>query len=684
MKSLEVSASLNLSPTHIMLPNKRFSGNTAFLATLGVLPLLTLPTLAQVAAPTPTDTPVSAAHGSGSGPYKAVLERLQAKWMDMGNRKPGLLKAPELLRPFLKPMPSDHEQAMEVKMTAPERESLARNATAAYQEPEVLSSKNGELKVSLVAAYAHNKIGDDPVFLRAYNGRLVGPTLRAKPGDKLRITLRNEMAPEAPPVGVMNKLNSFNTTNLHTHGLHVSPFGNSDNVLLTVEPQGCQDYEIIIPADHPCGTFWYHAHHHGSTAGNVASGMSGALIIEGGLDELPEIKAAQERVLVLNQIPYIYKNKIPDTDPPVVFNLPEGRVELEYADYIFGPGDWSTLGRFTTVNGVQLPVIRMRPGAMERWRIVDSGQREHIELKLMRSPGSNAEVPETLPFYEIAVDGLALGRVDKKDTVELWPGYRSDVLVRAPLVPGEYLLLDEQTAADKSMNGVAESRKHIARIIIEGEPVAKPLPLPPDASMASLRLPSIPDNQVTGAPQSATYGIIRVPTGGIAFTIDGKSFDMDSTRKLKLGDVSEWTLTSKNDVGAVSHPFHIHVNPFEVTSMKDANGVEQLKAPVWRDTVILNEGWTVKMRTRYEDFTGVFVQHCHILDHEDQGMMELVEIVPKTEALSGTTQPAKDKHELAKGSAAPLWKLVDGTGQQRSLNEFRGKPVVLFFFKGQA
>lgn len=655
-----------------------FSKATLSLAALLSLPLATHNLFAQVVPiPEPATPP---AHDSGArGPYADAMKKLRAEWEVLGTDKPPTAPMLRSVRPLLQPLPADQEQKAEALLTPPERESMARNASAKFVEPDVLQSRNGKMKVTLTAAYAHNKIGSDPVYLRAYNGQLVGPTLRAKPGDKLRITIRNDMPPEAAPIGVMNQLNSFNTTNLHTHGLHVSPFGNSDNVLLTIEPQGSQDYEIDIPSDHVAGTFWYHAHHHGSTAGNVASGMSGTLIIEGGLDNLPEIKAAKERVMVLNQIPYIYKNTIPDTDPPVTFDLPEGRIEMEYANYIFGPDDWGGLGRFTTINGVQLPVIRMRPGAIERWRLVDSGQREHIELKLMRSPGSNPKAPETLPFYEIAVDGLPLGKAEKIETVDLWPGYRSDVLVQAPLVPGEYLLLDEQTPAEKSMNGIAESRKHIARVIIEGRPLAKPMPLPSDASMAKFRLPSIPDDQVTG-PQTAAYGIIRTPTG-IAFTVDRKPFDMDRVRQLKLDDVDEWTLTSKNEVGPVSHPFHIHVNPFEVISMKDANGVEQLKSPVWRDTVILNEGWKVVMRTRYEDFTGAFVQHCHILDHEDQGMMELVEIVPKAGGVAARAQP---KQGLAIGSTAPAWALPDGTGKQRSLAEFQGKPAVLFFFKGQA
>ncbi|MDA1017147.1 MAG: multicopper oxidase domain-containing protein [Planctomycetota bacterium] len=136
---------------------------------------------------------------------------------------------------------------------------------------------------------------------------------------------------------------------------------------------------------------------------------------------------------------------------------------------------------------------------------------------------------------------------------------------------------------------------------------------------------SIKPQDVTGQ-QTASYGILQNP---FRFAIDGKSFDpARPPRQLKLGDVDEWTLTSKNNVGAVAHPFHIHVNPLEVISIKDPTGRETLAEPVWRDTIIIRGNWTVKFRTRYSRFTGKFVQHCHILDHEDQGMMEVVEVVP--------------------------------------------------------
>lgn len=159
---------------------------------------------------------------------------------------------------------------------------------------------------------------------------------------------------------------------------------------------------------------------------------------------------------------------------------------------------------------------------------------------------------------------------------------------------------------------------------------------------------------------------------------------METARQLKLGDVDEWTIRSVNDVGPVTHPFHIHVNPFEVTSIMAPDSanpgklVEQItNGPVWRDTVKIPGGGYVKMRTKYTDFIGTFVQHCHILDHEDQGMMQLIDIVDKNAPANASVRPVP-----AVDSAAPDFTLPDAEGQTHSLVDFQGKSTVVFFFKG--
>lgn len=606
-------------------------------------------------------------------------QTLNRKWQKLAQdqpQKPLLKLAPRSQGKLT--LPQLEKLELDAKTLAPQRESLARQTLNGYSDPEELRSLDGVLKVELVATYAKNFIGSDPVYLRSYNGNLVGPTLRAKPGDTLRVTVKNNLPTQPWQPDSMNTLHDFNTTNLHTHGLHVSPNGISDNVLIEVGPGATQDYEIVIPKDHTCGTYWYHAHRHGSTAGNVASGMSGALIIEGELDDVPEIKAAKERVMVLNQIPYIYKNTVDNgSGGTTTFDFPEGIIEEKLAGYIFGPGDWETLGRYTTVNGVQLPVIRMQPGQIERWRLIDSGQRETIDLQIIDPNGGPG-----LSFNEIAVDGLALGKTVKKDIVELLPGYRSDVLIQAPAKAGEYVLVDQATAS--GIDGQGEPLKYIARIVVEGDPV-KPMKLPTDAQMAKFRLPTLANAKID-LQQTSVYGILPA-ANGVVFTIDGKPFDMDSAKELLLGNTDEWTVSVKNG-GTINtgHPFHIHVNPFEVFSIVGPKNPEDPKSPqveqltdgpVWRDTIWVPNNGTVKFRTRYTDFIGTFVQHCHILDHEDQGMMELIDIKdPK--APVALNAPAVPK----KGAAVPAFSRPDAEGRLISEKDFAGQRHVVFLFKG--
>ena len=172
----------------------------------------------------------------------------------------------------------------------------------------------------------------DKVKLRSYQGKgvnpdlpFVGPQIEVYPGQTVRMTLHNELPADSTcPVrgGSANVPHCFNGTNLHTHGLWINPNGNSDNVLVSVNPGVEFQYEYNIPPDHPSGTFWYHSHHHGSTALQVSSGMAGALIVRGtrpptpsangDIDTLLRPISGQpfaERVLVFQQIQYACRDK---------------------------------------------------------------------------------------------------------------------------------------------------------------------------------------------------------------------------------------------------------------------------------------------------------------------------------------------------------------------------------------
>ena len=228
-------------------------------------------------------------------------------------------------------------------------------------EPEVRHSLNGELRTNLRVGYAYKDIGGYRLSLRTYEGNLPGPTLRVRPGDVLRIKLINDLPPNPDPVPASMTLpHHFNTTNFHSHGLHVSPGGLSDNIFRSMEPGQSYDIEIKIPDDHPRGTYWYHPHHHGSADVQISSGMAGALIVEGDFDDIPEIATASEHVLILNEVLFDYRGTIEEYDTVWPEAVP----------------------RFLSVNGQREPVIRMRPGEVQRWRIVHAGHEDNLRLAL--------------------------------------------------------------------------------------------------------------------------------------------------------------------------------------------------------------------------------------------------------------------------------------------------------------
>jgi FtsP/CotA-like multicopper oxidase with cupredoxin domain len=356
-------------------------------------------------------------------------------------------------------------------------------------------------------------------------------------------------------------------------------------VLLEIQPGRNFQNEIKIPRDHPAGTFWYHPHVHGATAMQVASGMAGALIIRGGIDNLPEIEGMTEQILLFQQIPY-------DTNG-----------EVEDFDASFGGGVWDDSYRQTTINGQIYPTIHMRPGEIQRWRLIHGGVRETIALNL---PGHT--------LNEIAIDGLVTGRIDAWQTLELQPGYRSDVLVRAAQLPpgqrrAEFILYDGETPAERSLLLVDEDQQPLAKIIVEGPPVVMDMPKEEDLARF---VPFEPLGEVEGYQEA----VFNIDNG--RYTVNGHEFSPHRRRVLELGATEEWTIASET----ASHPFHIHVNPFEYERI-GPDGEPQRQ---WRDTLMVPADSSVKIRTRYHKYIGTFVLHCHILDHEDQGMMELVEV----------------------------------------------------------
>jgi FtsP/CotA-like multicopper oxidase with cupredoxin domain len=414
----------------------------------------------------------------------------------------------------------------------------------AFVEPPVRASKDGRLVASLQA------MEDDGTGLttrRGYNDFTPGPTLRMRPGDNVKIALVNAMS---------------ETTNLHVHGLHVSPRDNGDNVFLHILPGQTFNFEYNLPDDHIPGTYWYHPHPHGISAEQVGSGLAGAIIVEGGLDEVEGIKGVKERLLAL-QGPFTNENQ-----------------QLQY-----------------TVNGQVAPAISIRPGETQRWRLLNISANQFFNLKLVGHP-----------WNVIALDGSPLPELSTTDLQLLGPGERAEVLVQGGPA-GIYELRSEAWAPD--IPSQSQPQFLVATVISGGEPMT-PAPLP----TTLVSFDGLENDEIAQTREI----VFQENTTGPAFAINDLAFVEDRVdQTVTLNTTEEWTIRNTSPEW---HPFHIHVNDFQVMSR---NGVPETAH--YEDTTLLPPNGEIVIRQRYTDFTGKFVYHCHILVHEDAGMMAVVEVV---------------------------------------------------------
>ena len=450
-------------------------------------------------------------------------------------------------------------------------------------EPGVRRSVSGELRTTMRVRYAYKDIGGYRLHLRSYEGSIPGPTIRVQAGDVLRIRLINDLPPNQDPVPVDMMLpHHFNTTNFHFHGLHVSPEGLSDNIFRSMAPGQSYEIETTIPRDHTRGTYWYHPHHHGSADVQITGGMAGALIVEGDFDDIPEISGSVDRVLILNEVLFDHRGTIETYDTVWPEAVP----------------------RFLSVNGQREPAIRMQPGEVQRWRIIHAGHENNLHIAL-----------EKHILHVIAFDGIRRSQVGHFQSLLMAPGQRADVLVQAGAI-GTYAF-----RAIANDQGYPSPVGALAQIIVDGEPLPMPLP----ATLGTGPLAAIRDEEVTNTrhltlsvdqpefPPAANYQEFR-------FLVCGRTFDPNRVdQRIPLGAVEEWTVVNEHED---DHVFHIHTNPFQIVAI---NG-EKLADRDWRDSVVVPRKGSVTFRSRFLDFTGRFVHHCHMMNHEELGMMQVVEV----------------------------------------------------------
>ncbi|MCK5391794.1 MAG: multicopper oxidase domain-containing protein [Deltaproteobacteria bacterium] len=566
-----------------------------------------------------------------------------------------------------------------------------------FPQPPEVNSQNGVLKTILETLIATNFIENsetdeiDEVITPTYNEALVGPTLRINPGDSIQIDLINNFPenPENQRLGAFPK-DPF-TTNFHSHGLTVSPDGISDNVFRRMMPGSTNAIQIDVGSDHQSGTFWYHPHVHGSVSFSFFGGMAGFIIIEGGpgdLNEVPEIAAAKEILMAFSVIRTDANGDVPFVNQNATqFSSDNGATN----------GLWSTFQNsnfYFVTNGVTNPTLKMRPGEVQRWRLLDAASGETLpiiledhELHVLANDGINVPEMLTLPVNDPYVMGA---------------GNRADLLIKAG-EPGTYQLqvLDPTGSYSVTPQGIAPGPRR-ARIGLDFPAPTYPIILATivvEGNVMNMDLPSGPLPQTSGIPtreqmvttppdeeRNIAFEICgkrarqampenRLPScgwyfdlydadywGGIEFTsllmardaddegipnpvVDPEMPRIDYEKEglfkgnedlfdnMFAGNFEEWTITNRS---FSDHPFHIHVNPFLITHI---NG-EALPMPEWRDTILIPAATgntnindadygTVTFRTFYDPIVpGSFVFHCHILTHEDVGMMQKLTVFP--------------------------------------------------------
>jgi FtsP/CotA-like multicopper oxidase with cupredoxin domain len=525
---------------------------------------------------------------------------------------------------------------------------------------------NSGASYTLTVGYLDTTIAGYRVHLRTYNGSTVGPVLDVNPGQTLSVNVVNNLPPNPPatlpsgavriadtngrsmaqimrrtpeatelstaPLDPMNNPHLFNTTNLHVHGIQTiphlfQPIGTLDPSapMIGIDPGSSFAFTFPVPPDQPSGLYWYHPHHHGSTDVQVAGGMAGLIVVHGPIDEVPQIAAARDIRLAIQSL-----GLNPSTTDPTLY-------EYEPVAYQAAPVGYNLSTDFTmfTVNGVAVSFannntndytpltpyqITMQPGEIVRLRVLNGTNFFHIPLVL---PGCNMyaigfDGINLLAPMEIAQDGTTLitpANMNANTSAMMGPGNRFEFLIRAPLTPGTYTLSSLATAG---VNFQPFPQIDLAHIVVAGTPVS--MSLPTSLPVPTREYPLIADSEI------ATRRVITFSEGpdptlltGFGFFIDNRKYvENEVNYTVQNGTAEEWTIENS---GAEAHPFHLHENSFEVVGL---NGTP-VQFGFWDTFLVPPAGasnGSITIRIRFKGDPGKTVFHCHVLPHEDTGMMQ--------------------------------------------------------------
>ena len=428
-----------------------------------------------------------------------------------------------------------------------------------------VAAKAAEFEATLIAATSVAQIANGPATtVWAYNGLYPGPMIDVREGDTVRIVFKNQLS---------------QTSTIHWHGLPIPP-EQDGNPMDMVLPGSTRTYTFTLPLG-SAGTYWFHPHPHQTTHQQVFMGLAGSFIVRPALDPLAGIP---ERVILITDLRLDANNQIVANNETDLMNGREGDQLL--------------------VNGVKLPLLEVQPGTTERWRVINATNARYLRLSL---GGESLRL--------VGHGGGLIERAQEVNETLLAPAQRVEFLVQAGATQGQQLLLKalpyDRGAMVDSIAPEVSILTLSSTLAGSASPITIPLTLRSVAALSS--------------PVSTRRFILTESMGmsNAQFRINNRSFDpMRIDVVSKVNDIEDWVIENQGDM---DHPFHIHGTQFQLISSTRTDTTPSTGYRAWIDTINIRSGELVTIRIQ-QTMLGKRMFHCHILEHEDQGMMGVLDV----------------------------------------------------------
>jgi len=533
-------------------------------------------------------------------------------------------------------------------------------AGAVIQQPPALFSSNGVLNVKFSYQTTTDAIGRPLFCLMTPNG-MEEPTLHVNPGDTLNVTVTNN-TPASPVEEAFNAPNcgadsmTSTSTNIHYHGTNTSPACGADNVVKTLINSGQTfHYSVKFPANETTGLYWYHAHVHGVAEASVQGGAAGLLVVDGIQNVQPAVAGLRQRFLVVRDQPTI--QGLTETSPPVAGDVENPNLDLT-TNYV---PENATTNTTTGVTTFTPAILNMKPGETQFWRICNCTSDTILNLQLLFNG-----VPQ--PFQIVAIDAVPVNSQDGAQpghvitaTSYLIPtAARVEILATAPTSPSVVAQL-VTTFINTGPLGDEDPARALFTVQLSNTDTATAAAddrVPEFTALnTSQRMFAGLGNQPITAQRTLYFAEVN---NGTAFFMNaiGQPYPLNTVFNTNnppaivttQGAVERWTVQNRAEE---NHEFHLHQIHFQVQSQNnfEANGSEPVPAinGQFADMVQL-PFWNGDASTPYPSVTmladfrgpdvGQFVFHCHILGHEDRGMMAIIQVNPPSPGTSPAASSA--------------------------------------------